>query len=331
LKKLIVGLIISAGFIYLSFRNVQLGEVAEKLGNIDYKYIFYLFFISIISLFLRSKRWAVIISPIEKIPQKVLFPISCVGIMATVLFPMRIGEIMRPYLLSNKSKVSLSPGLATIFIERTFDLISLFIVSIIMMLSTDLPSWVMGAGWGFLATIVALIGFIIFYYFKADVALKLIYPILKRLSTKHAQKINDILTAFKEGFSIIANPRLLLYTFSLSILVWGCGVLSTYCMLRSVHIETPFIVAIVVFVITTLGISLPTAPGFVGNIQYGSILALSLYNIPKEDALAFSFVYQIVGIGLVIVIGLLCLPAVDISFKTMKEKLFKSNKNIEQG
>ncbi|MBF0473783.1 MAG: flippase-like domain-containing protein, partial [Nitrospirae bacterium] len=324
MKKLIIGIIISAGFIYLSCRNVDISEVAARLSNIDYKYIFFSGMLTLWLLYLRSIRCAIILSPIRKIPQKELFPISCVGLMASILFPMRIGEIIRPYLLSLNGKVSLSPALATIFIERTIDLVNISIVAIMVFMFTDLPPNVMVGAWAFIAVTLILISFIIFYCFKADTFLRLINPILRKLSSKYAKRINSILITFKEGFSFIKSPSHFIITVLLSFVIWAGSMVSIYCMLLSVHIKTHFIAALVVYVITSIGISLPTAPGFLGNLQYSSILALSIYHISKEDAIAFSFIYQTVGVGLVIAVGFIFLPTVHISFKKLKDKIYNS-------
>lgn len=328
MKKLIIGVIISAGFIYLSFRHVDLSRVVNCLNNIDYRYILFAGIINIITIGLRSLLWGTIISPINKTSQtisaaqKELFPILCVGQMTTILFPMRIGEIMRPYLLSLKGKIRLSPAIATIFIERTFDLLSICVVIAIVLLFANLPSQVMAVAWGFVTVTCLLISFIVFYYHKGDTLLSLINQLLNRLSSEYSKKVNNILVRFKEGLSIIKSPKYLIYILAISILMWGCSIVSIYFMLLSVNIKVQFFAALVVYTITMIGISLPTAPGFVGNIQYSSILALSIYHIPKEEAIAFSFIFQILGVGITIILGLIFLPAVDISFSKMKETLF---------
>ena len=68
-----------------------------------------------------------------------------------------------------------------------------------------------------------------------------------------------------------------------------------------------------------IGISIPAAPGFMGTWEYSTILALLIYNVSKNDALAFSLVYHLVGISTTIILGLIFLPFVRISFSDMKK------------
>jgi len=69
-----------------------------------------------------------------------------------------------------------------------------------------------------------------------------------------------------------------------------------------------------------VGISLPTAPGFVGNWQFGCILALSICGTNKSDALAFSMVYYLLAMSTTILLGLSFLPSTSISIKNIREK-----------
>jgi len=67
-----------------------------------------------------------------------------------------------------------------------------------------------------------------------------------------------------------------------------------------------------------LGISLPTAPGFVGSYHYAAILALSLYPISAESKVVFAIIHYISGIGLEVLLGVLCIPFVKISLTDIK-------------
>ena len=64
---------------------------------------------------------------LEKIDQWSLFSITSVGFMAINLLPVRMGEFVRPYLISQKSSIRLGSSLATIVVERVFDMLTLMI------------------------------------------------------------------------------------------------------------------------------------------------------------------------------------------------------------
>ena len=74
-----------------------------------------------------------------------------------------------------------------------------------------------------------------------------------------------------------------------------------------------------------IGITLPTAPGLIGNWQFACILALSIYGINKNEALAFSLIYHFCTMSVTILLGLIFFPFINISVKTITSKL----KNIK--
>ena len=73
MKKLIIGIIVSAAFIYLSIKGVEFDKVSEGLKNIDYRFLPPAVIIAVLLMLLRSIRLCVILSPIEKLKQKYLF------------------------------------------------------------------------------------------------------------------------------------------------------------------------------------------------------------------------------------------------------------------
>ena len=100
MKKILLGIFVSVLFVYLSVRGLDLERVLEGLKNVRYAYLPPAVLMILSLSVLRSIRWGLILSPIQNMGQKRLFPITCVGFMAIVLLPMRMGEIVRPYLLT---------------------------------------------------------------------------------------------------------------------------------------------------------------------------------------------------------------------------------------
>jgi len=80
--------------------------------------------------------------------------------------------------------------------------------------------------------------------------------------------------------------------------------------------------------LTALGISIPIALGYSGNYQYANILALSLFNMPKDIALAYSLVSYLLGICIILLLSLIFLPVMPISIKEIKAQLRNRNKKI---
>ena len=132
MKRLVLGTIVSTIFIYFSFQGVELDKALRGIKDTNYIFLIPAIALFLIPPLLKSLRWGIILSPIESVSLKRLIPIICVGQMAVVMIPMRLGELMRPYLLSSEREISLSSSIATIFVERIFDLLTVLSISFLV-------------------------------------------------------------------------------------------------------------------------------------------------------------------------------------------------------
>ena len=105
----------------------------------------------------------------------------------------------------------------------------------------------------------------------------------------------------------------------LSLLVWIPNILVIWLLFVSFGFSLPVYAPIVLFVILTIGIMIPSAPGFVGTIQYCCVLGLGLFSIPDSQALSYSIVYH-AGVFIPLTgAGLVCLLIEGISFSDLKK------------
>jgi uncharacterized protein (TIRG00374 family) len=311
--------------LYFSSRGVEFEKVFSELLNAEYIFLFPAIVLILSVSFIRSLRFGILLSPIEKISQRTLFPINCIGFMAIALIPMRIGELIRPYLVSSKTRVPFSSALATIFVERVLDAMVLLTMFLFVITYSQLPQWIVKAVYSVSITFLSLLLFILFLHFKTETALKLLSPLFSRLSENLKIKIIALTRTFADGFKIVGNPKRLFYTIFLSCLIWGFLGLATYSLFFFLNLRLALLSAFVVLLITVIGISLPTAPAFLGNFQFGCILALSYFNVPKADAFSFSVIYYFSVVIINVLLGVIFLPFVTFSFvnikKFMKDKV----------
>lgn len=323
LKKLIIGILISIIFIYFSFHGVSFEKILKVFQNLRYIFLIPSIILLLSITILRSLRLGVMLSTMEKIHQRTLLPITCVGFMGIALVPMRIGELIRPYLVSKESQISFSSALATIFVERMIDSLTIILILFLIIFTSPLPEWIVRTGYGFLAVFVFFLFFVCFLYFNTKFSLQLLRSLTKILPLKLVAKVEGMISSFTEGLKIIGSPVRLGYTILLSFVIWGISGLVIYSFFFLLNLQLSLLNAFIVLIITIIGISLPAGPGFIGNFQFACIIALSIFGVPKDIALAFSMVYYFIGIGIQILLGLIFLPFLKLSFEDLnKIKIF---------
>jgi uncharacterized protein (TIRG00374 family) len=331
MKKIIVGILVSAAFVYFSLRGLEFNKLVEGMKGVNYGYLLPVILLTVLIAVLRSLRWGLIISPIKKLGQKELFPMSCIGFMGVVLIPMRMGEFVRPYLLRHKGHVSFSSGLATIFVERVFDVMTVLGIFLIVVLNSDLPPWLLRSGYTAFVGFLGLFGFMLMLYFKTDLTLKILRPALKVLPDGIGTRLEEMFHHFVDGFRVISSPSRLLGTLAYSVGVWLTAGLSIYILFYFQNFELSLLVAFVVLIVNIIGISLPTAPGMLGNFQYGIIVALMMFDITKDEAFLFSMVYYLISIGVITILGIASMPTLDISIKEALKDIKQSVSKDEPG
>jgi uncharacterized protein (TIRG00374 family) len=146
---------------------------------------------------------------------------------------------------------------------------------------------------------------------------KFFLPITKRFPLRVARGFEAFIENIAAGFRGISTIGKFTKVFLLSFLVWLLSTLTVYLLFFFYKLPLGILAAFAVTTITALGVSLPAAPGFIGNFQFACIVALSFYGVAKNEAFAFAMVYYVTGIGVNIVLGLIFLPFMNIPFRQM--------------
>lgn len=308
IKKLVLGLLIGAVLVYFSVRGIRFHDVVDGFKTVKYAYIVPPLVIFFLMQVLRSWRWGIILSPLGKVDQLSLFSVTSVGFLAIVAIPARIGELARPYLIAKKSHIKMTAAIGTVFVERIFDSLSVLSVFVFVLFFTPLPPWLIRASLVFFLIIMMIITVMILLIVKRDVSIRVLSTFFNRLPEKYAVKLNHLINYFIDGFAVITDAKRFFAVMLLSAVIWLINGAAIYFMFLAFSFSLPIVAAFVLMIILMVGIAIPAAPGFVGNWHYFCVLGLTLFGIPKSDALTFAVLYHFLSIGIVIFLGLIFLP-----------------------
>jgi glycosyltransferase 2 family protein len=264
----------------------------------------------------RAIRWRVMIRPIKPHPSLWnIFHATVVGFTAVVLFG-RAGELVRPYLIAKREKVPVSSQLATWFLERIYDLLSVLLLFGFALSRVDRNStaqigpnlqWVLQTG-GHLAGVLATLCFsllITFGLFPGFVERQLTGA-LQILPEPYKSNIVSMVQAFLSGtsstrrFSFVA--QLVAYTFGEWLLIVACFL----CVFRSFAVTSSlgFMDSLIVVGFVAFG-SAVQIPGIGGGMQVATVLVLTeLYGFPLETASGVAILLWVVAFLLVVPFGL---------------------------
>jgi hypothetical protein len=318
-RNLLISLIVSGGFLYLAFRNVKLDDLGVALGRVKGSWLLVAIGVSLLIMVFRAWRWQLELRPLEHVPLGRLWVITAVAYMAINVLPVRLGEVVRPWLLSRRSNVSFANVVGNIVLEKTMDsVLILFYILVGLLTIENLPVWVrrgaifpaVGAG--------ILVSLVLLFWWRGEAFVD--RRVLHLLPERFRGGLKKVLASMADGMRVIPNTGLLLAVFLVSMALWFLPILSSYIMILAFDFPVPFSAALVVFIFIGFGTALPNfLPGMIGPYQYACILALELFKVDRVDALAYGLVLNAVQFLTLIAQGLVAFPIAGVSFNEIRQ------------
>ncbi len=102
--------------------------LVNELSRMHWGYIPLLVALTLATFWVRALRWRHLLPNGTEVSRISLFEATLVGFTATFIFPLRVGEVIRPWALSRWQPVKFSTGLASVVTERAFDALSLMVL-----------------------------------------------------------------------------------------------------------------------------------------------------------------------------------------------------------
>lgn len=307
-----LSLLLAALFMYLAARNVSFEALGESFRRFDWRWLFPAVLISLLLQVFRAWRWQLELLPLERIALGRLWVIASIAYMAINLLPVRIGEFVRPWLLSRRSSVTFSNVVGNLLIEKTMDSVCIvFYILLGLMTAPALPAWVRRGAVFPAVGGVALVTLVVLLWWRGESFIE--RYVVRFLPERFGSGLMRVLRSLIAGMQILPRPQLVLAVFLVSMALWFLPILSSWVMIRAFDFDAPFSAALIVFIFIGFGTALPQAPGMIGTYQLACVLALELFGVARADALAYGLVLNALQLVTLVAQGLAALAISGIS------------------
>ncbi len=287
LSKILIPLAISALALWLATRNVAWEKIRPILSQAKAAPFLWGFLVSLIAFYLRAVRWQILLLPFQKISPWVLLRWQVGGILVNNLLPLRMGELARGYWAGHKSSVPKSTVIATIVLERSFDLAALIMITAVLFplmgITKGNPHFTpRNIVLGFIMAAALLAGALFLFKKKSPETL------LVKLKKLLPEKLGTIIGNFITGLHVLKDKKEVIKLLLLSPFIWAVDIFVIAIFSRSLDLNLSWLESGVTMGGLVLGMMVPAAPGAVGTYEAGGVHALAL--IGRDPTLAFSFI-----------------------------------------
>lgn len=296
---IIVGLVLFA-------RKVNWHTTWENIKDADRTILFAAAAVNLASLVLKGVRWWIFLRPVGAPSLWLAIKATFAGAGLNNILVANGGEAARVVFVARAAHVQSAKILATLALERMFELIGYIVMLALSASFLDLPpelsKW-RPVAWAALVGVVLLLIFLIRRPETAEVAAAETVAIVgwrARLSAYMKRFMHTI-------GGISTGPRFI-SALLLSVAVWGLQVWTYSLTASSAHFNLPLVGTVAALLAVNLGFAVRATPGNVGVFQAAYALTAAAFGMDKDQAIAVAFLIQTQQIIPITIIGVLMAP-----------------------
>lgn len=233
----------------------------------------------------KAVAWRILLGRDAPVGVARLFRYGVIASAASVILPLRSGELLRLWLLRDRDGIALSRGAAIALAEKLLDVVSLVVLVAPLPLLAPVPPEL--ARW-----IAVLAG-------GALVAVTGVAVLAPRLG------VTGWRGELARGLGVLRDRRRFVAATAALVAAWLIDLAMIGLVLRAVGLALPFGGSLIVLFALNIAIALPSTPGQLGALELGALVGLHLLGAPKAESLAFALLYHVLQLVPVVAIGLL--------------------------
>lgn len=320
--KVLFGLLVSGAFLYLAFRQSNIPQMLAAFREAQYWYLVPATALVFLSHWLRALRWRYLLAPLQTLRMRTLFSSLMIGYLGNCVLPAHLGEFIRAYVAGRKSSMSASAVFGTVVVERIIDLFSVVVVLALAFTVYSFPPWVKMSGYVcFGGTVFACVFLGLLDLYRAP-TLRVVALFTRFLPQAVQRKIDRMLHAFLDAILPLRSWKDYVIVCVLTVAIWFCYAYNFQVLFYSFDFVStyslPSTAALVLLVITTISVIVPSSPGYVGTFHYLCQVSLGLFGVPAGPALTYALVLHGINFLPVMVVGFVCIWAEGVGLDVLR-------------
>ena len=319
---LLLGVVV-VGLVAFALTRLNLSRAGHALINADPAWLAAALALMGTSLLLRAVSWHQVLRaalPDIATPWRPVIRATMIGVMASAVFPGRLGEAARVVVLSrrlegpNRRLIPIIAG--TVFSQTLMNLVALAILAGIAL--TAAPG--LGGRAGAIASAVAvpllLVLVIVFGPRLLELAQRSRFARVRSVTGV----LGRLLELARRGMTVFARPGHGIAAFTCQLGAWALQWLACYMVLRSLNLQSHNGLAAAAAILLAVNISavLPATPSNVGVFQAACLVVLAAFGVGAGPALAYGILLQAVEVITALALGVPALLGEGLTWRDIR-------------
>ena len=248
----------------------------------------------------RGRRWRYLFPPNSNPPG--LVAAMMIGYMVNNVLPLRAGELVRVYVVARRWGGHFWTTAATLIVERVLDSLCIVLILGVLLFFVQVPPVVEWAA--IVMLLIDLVGISVLVAIAVAPARcrRIIEALTGRWPGFRARVLHGF-ERFLHGLDGIRTRSHALPLFAWTIVIWLIPAAAAWTCLKAVHLDLPWLAGWVVLAFVGLGVSIPSAPGYVGVFHAAAVLATKIFGVSETDGFGYGIVFHASSFIIVTVLG----------------------------
>ena len=321
------GILVSLLCLYGVARGMDWRSLRAALGRTHLIWFLPAFGILVGGMWARALRWRLLLQPLPELRTGRLFNLVNISYLVNNVSPFRLGDLLRAYLCAELERLTVVQALSMVVIERVADTLAIVLLLLVLLPAVSLPTSVVRPAFGIGLAALAAACLLVSFALRREWSLALLDKLSTRLHFLTRTPLRRLLASAVDGLSALGSWRR-----ALGVLAWSCAIwlgtaLQFHVVMQAARLRLPFAAALTVLCLTSLGMVVPSSPGYVGVFEYITVLALSLFAVGREAALGYALVLHALSYVSLAILGAIALWMEGYSYARLRDVLAQAGSN----
>ena len=286
------GCLVSLLCLWLAFRSVPLGEVVHIAASANISLLLAAVILQVLAIVARSWRWLILLDKAAGLADS--FWAQSIGFLFTNVFPLRLGELARVFVLSERWGLPMMQVAASAIVERLLDVTTTVSVLLLVLPWMQVPSAMRQVGIFFGILALVGLGLLLIAVRFSDSTKRFLESLQVGRSFLSSEKIGMRWGELVSGFLPLTHWPIALRAGVWSLLPWALSIAMFWNVLLAFQSDASLVEAAFMMATLAFAVAVPSSPGFVGVFQLVGQQALVLpFGAKYEPAAALAITVTI--------------------------------------